>query len=1044
MDLKTVIGSDVSSIISSRKTYVDKKDDLILRYIVSQDTSIKALINSSYVEILQIIDDTSADIHIKFDASLCNLLKYIDGSLIDFRKDIDASFIQYNGQFDTLQHNIDRVESSLGYNVSIINYRIDTYIADLFKQIDTSIKETYELKDKVYNNYKSILDLRNYVDGSINLVKEYINASVNDLSTNVYKEINNISTNINDLSTYIINISTNISKDVSLIKQNLYNTSTDVSVLIGNVYDISTDVSLIKQNLYNTSTDVSKLINNVYDISTDVSNLIDNVYDISTDVSTVVKKNIYDISTDVSNLKGNVYNISTNVKDLSTYIINISSNVSDISTDVSLIKQNLYDTSTDVSILIDNVYDISTDVSTLKAYTENLSTDINGRLDVICTSIDFINSSTDALDTSIRDIIDRFNTLTDTSNANDVIDTFKEVETFLNSISDASTLTGILQVSDKKITEHIDSSYNEILDIIGDNGLTKQFKDADTSIVQYVNSSLSVINTSIETINSSVNSLESDYLKSIEYTRHIGTSIFDINDNVNEDSYIFDTYKVTLNKDNIQTDVSINVINKYFVNEVLNIEHVAAAALNDINGRVNANNDLLNIINTSIGDINSSLNTINTSISDINSSLNTINTSISYINSSLNTINTSISYINSSLNTINTSISDINSSLNTVNTSIGILDTSVNSIEKNYVKSIEYLRNDEENLFDKDNNINENSYLFDTYTVTVNNDNEETDISIKVINKNFIDEIIKNELVVSSALNDLNTRMNDIAYRPSDDIPDDALSIQVGNMEPTQKSELAGLTFSAIFDRILFKDTSSYYNINTNGNLLQNKYNGLEVGQTITDDMFTAVTGTATYGYPEAEKAWTAGNIDILTSVIVLGKNENVASCEFSLLWNNAYPVIKTLYGKDQNDVIIDSDVTVTKYASITGYYNWGWFSSNDPNVVLTRDSQGFNVGTKITTSLISEIIDSSTQSSYVYIALPKDYTITDIQIQDPLNDSKFNSCKNVEKVSENAIIIEQLSTINEYHIWRAGKSINNADGTVTANNKLTKIIASK
>ena len=1030
MDLKTVIGSDVSSIVSSRKSYVDKKDDLILRYIVSQDTSIKALINSSYVEILQIIDDTSADIHLKFDASLCNLLKYIDGSLIDFRKDIDASFIQYNGQFDTLQHNIDRVESSLGYNVSIINYRIDTYIADLFKQIDTSIKETYELKDKVYNNYKSILDLRNYVDGSINLVKEYINASVNDLSTNVYKEINNISTNINDLSTYIINVSTNISKDVSLIKQNLYNTSTDVSILIDNVYDISTDVSNLIDNVYDISTDVSLIKQNLYDTSTDVSNLIDNVYDISTDVSTVVKKNIYDISTDVSNLKGNVYNISTNVKDLSTYIINISSKVSDISTDVSLIKQNLYNTSTDVSILIDNVYDISTDVSTLKAYTENLSTDVNDRLDVICTSIGFINSSTDALDTSIRDIIDRFNTLTDTSNANDVIDTFKEVETFLNSISDASTLTGILQASDKKINEHIDSSYNEILDIIGDNGLTKQFKDADTSIVQYVNSSLSVINTSIETINSSVNSLESDYLKSIEYTRHIGTSIFDINDNVNEDSYIFDTYKVTLNKDNIQTDVSINVINKYFVNEVLNIEHVAAAALNDINGRVNANNDLLNIINTSIGDINSSLNTINTSISNINSSLNIINTSISYINSSLNTINTSISYINSSLNTINTSI--------------GILDTSVNSIEKNYVKSIEYLRNNDEKLFDEDNNINENSYLFDTYTVTVNNDNEETDVSIKVINKNFIDEVIKNELVVASALNDLNTRMNDIAYRPSDDIPDDALSIQVGNMEPTQKSELAGLTFSAIFDRILFKDTSSYYNINTNGNLLQNKYSSLEVGQTITDDMFTAVTGTATYGYPEAEKAWTAGDIDILTSVIVLGKNENVASCEFSLLWNNTYPVIKTLYGKEQNDVIIDSDVTVTKYASITGYYNWGWFSSNDPNVVLTRASQGFNVGTKITTSLISEIIDSTTQSSYVYIALPKDYTITDIQIQDPLNDSKFNSCKNVEKVSEDAIIIEQLSIINEYHIWRAGKSMSNADGTVTANNKLTKIIASK
>ena len=39
---------------------------------------------------------------------------------------------------------------------------------------------------------------------------------------------------------------------------------------------------------------------------------------------------------------------------------------------------------------------------------------------------------------------------------------------------------------------------------------------------------------------------------------------------------------------------------------------------------------------------------------------------------------------------------------------------------------------------------------------------------------------------------------------------------------------------------------------------------------------------------------------------------------------------------------------------------------------------------------------------------------------------------------------IVKCDPINEYHIWRAGKSMNNADGTVTANNKLTKIIASK
>ena len=33
MELKTTIGSDVSSILSSRKSYIDAKDKLILDYI---------------------------------------------------------------------------------------------------------------------------------------------------------------------------------------------------------------------------------------------------------------------------------------------------------------------------------------------------------------------------------------------------------------------------------------------------------------------------------------------------------------------------------------------------------------------------------------------------------------------------------------------------------------------------------------------------------------------------------------------------------------------------------------------------------------------------------------------------------------------------------------------------------------------------------------------------------------------------------------------------------------------------------------------------
>ena len=87
-----------------------------------------------------------------------------------------------------------------------------------------------------------------------------------------------------------------------------------------------------------------------------------------------------------------------------------------------------------------------------------------------------IYSNISNLNSSVKNVSDVLYTLTETENINNTIDTFKEVEKFLNNISDSSTLTELLIKTKEETIDGISEYYYNVEEI--DN----KIKDINTSI----------------------------------------------------------------------------------------------------------------------------------------------------------------------------------------------------------------------------------------------------------------------------------------------------------------------------------------------------------------------------------------------------------------------------------------------------------------------------------------------------------------------------------------------------------------------------------
>lgn len=282
-----------------------------------------------------------------------------------------------------------------------------------------------------------------------------------------------------------------------------------------------------------------------------------------------------------------------------------------------------------------------------------------------------------------------------------------------------------------------------------------------------------------------------------------------------------------------------------------------------------------------------------------------------------------------------------------------------------------------------------------------------------------------------------------LLYTPSGSIPEDTMSTPVGNLTSKTRVQLERMTLSQVFDGILFKELPASVNYNRDDNEVTSK-GSVEVGSKYTYENFNISSAEATYKYvngQEQTKEWTA-NYSISQEGTVRFGNNNPFSVQFTLSWDQI-PILTTSYGNPQTDAVL-SNQSKTVEGKLAGYYKYGWFSSSSTPSGLNWNTLNWTK-VEITSQLNKTVINTTAQSSYVYIALPSALKITLVEVRNPfdttvwkdLTASTFNLMN-----GSSPIQINSLSTLNKYNIWRICKSAPNQGDVsdVTANNSPIRI----
>ena len=226
-----------------------------------------------------------------------------------------------------------------------------------------------------------------------------------------------------------------------------------------------------------------------------------------------------EIEDDIEFLSTAIGNNSTNIGEVSTRLNDTSTRLNNVSTMLDNTSNNLNDTSirlNDVSTRLKDDYVNKTQYLKDEELIASTFADLNNKINNfdITKQLEPIYSNISNLNSSVQNVSDVLYTLTETENINHTIDTFKEVEKFLNNISDSSTLTELLLNTKDDIIDGISEYYYNIEEMDG--------KIGD-------------INTSINNTSSRIKELEKLYSNDQidTFLGNLNTSIKDTSDNLN-------------------------------------------------------------------------------------------------------------------------------------------------------------------------------------------------------------------------------------------------------------------------------------------------------------------------------------------------------------------------------------------------------------------------------------------------------------------------------------------------------------------------------
>ena len=641
--------------------------------------------NKLITELISILDKRTAIAKSELNKAL-EYVKTYDVSITDYIKnDQQRQTDDYTGKINELTENTkdsfklirNEIDRKLGENKQENINAINSAKNDLIIKLD---------------NFKS--DVNTYTDTNINIVK----GKIDDVDTKYNNIITTLSdaynTSFDDVYDKIRNgIDTLYFKYDASMKE--YDTRIDSSFIAILQY-INTSVAILRNQ---TLTNAKILEDNLNASINRIKELLDIDID---DLYTYIDDQLDDIDNEQLIQNTSINKIKSDVDIKYEYLLALinksSGEMGDVTTEGIAglrkeFKEFKSDTTERFNLVNNDINLINKDVSKIdtslndhiKKFNEHVSKsdnyiiDNNKNIQNIQTKIGNIEVSYNNLNTDVTKLRTNFNTLVNSDNANNVIDTFKEVETFLSSISDASTLTGILEQMSTEMNKKIDNIIRNDTSInVPIDDINSSINDISSRLYNYItlnNEIITKIDTSINDINSSINNLTTKIDTSIN---DLNSSIDDINSSINDisiqlnnkisllesnniiklnttsgtnkniwneenntfydDAYVIDTNKFNIVENGIRKEKELKTVNPNIINEIISNKKVS--------------NKLFDNINASISNINASINDINSSINDI--SIDVLSTE--YINelnqettSGFNTLGTCLDFILSSM-----------------------------------------------------------------------------------------------------------------------------------------------------------------------------------------------------------------------------------------------------------------------------------------------------------------------------------------------------------------------------------------------------------
>lgn len=465
--------------------------------------------NKLITELISILDKRAAIAKSELNKAL-EYVKTYDVSITDYIKnDQQRQTDDYTGKINELTENTKD-------SFKLIRNEIDRKLGENKQENINAINSAKNELIIKLDNFKS--DANTYTDTNINIVK----GKIDDVDTKYNNIITTLSdaynTSFDDVYGKIRNgIDTLYFKYDASMKE--YDTRIDSSFRTILQY-INTSVAILRNQ---TLTNAKILEDNLNASINRIKGLIDIDID---DLYTYIDDQLDDIDKEQLIQNTSINKIKSDVDIKYEYLLALinksSGDMGDVTTDGIAglrkeFKEFKSDTTERFNLVNNDINLINKDVSKIdtslndhiKKFNEHVSKsdnyiiDNNKNIQNIQTKIGNIEVNYNNLNTDVTKLRTNFNTLVNSDNANNVIDTFKEVETFLSSISDASTLTGILEQMSTEMNKKIDNIIKN-----------------DTSInvpIDDINSSINDISTRL---NNKINDISIDVL-STEYINEL-------------------------------------------------------------------------------------------------------------------------------------------------------------------------------------------------------------------------------------------------------------------------------------------------------------------------------------------------------------------------------------------------------------------------------------------------------------------------------------------------------------------------------------------